>query len=159
MGVFSEALHPRGAGGKFARGRSDRSATLGNLAAGNRSPSAFQPPVSAVQRRDRKRRIQVGTELARGVRQPKGYRERETLNWASPAKRAEQEKLTGDARMPRQEAVQAARQAAAGSGHKRNTVATRKTFTGRAHRVREVVPPRGAKMTARGRFNLAKYGR
>lgn len=163
MGRWSEELHPRGPGGKFAaaggvlRGTRDRFDGGGGF--GARSTSAFHPPTPASTLRGRKRRIQVETELARGARQPTTWRERDSLDWASPQKRDMQRALTGDVRMPRREAIRAAAMSAKKFARKTNTVGVKKTFAGKARRVTGVVPPPGTKPTARGRFNLAKYGR
>lgn len=80
------------------------------------------------------------------------------LEWAGPKQRAAQRALTGDARMPRRDAIQRARWEMTG-GRPIPTTGTKKTFTGRKRRVRDYVPPVGANPTTRGRFNLARYGR
>lgn len=176
---FDPSKHARGFHGRFARSgagvavqrfrlgavarmRSDRGGENGiveNLAAGIRSPSAFQPRTPAGRHREAKKRVQIGTEVARGVRQPRNFAEKESLNWTSPRKRAEQMALTGNVRRPRRDAIQAAKTAALGFGglQPANTVGVQRTFTGKTRRVRAITPPTGVRPTVRGAANLAKY--
>lgn len=153
--AFDAAKHPRGAHGHFAYVSSSRGGESGireRLAAGYRSPSAFQPAKSGAARRDLKKRVQVGTEVARGARRPANTGERLDLEYASPTKRAAQKRLTGDYVRPRSENIRMAKLKAQGFGSPKplETVAVRRTFTGQARRIRDYTPPAGVKPTTRG---------
>lgn len=152
--VWDAAKHPRASHGRFAHGTATRYHEPGERV--GRSPSAFQPRESAAARRMRKHNIQTGTEVARGVRPPKNWREESDLHWPSPRSQERQRALTGDIRMPRRDAIRMARHSASGFHHKVPTVGTKKTFAGQTRRVRDWSPDIGVRPTVSGANALVK---
>ena len=159
QGRWDASKHHHGFHGQWAStGVATRTADAEHIQAqrsrDRRSPSAFQPRAKASGRRADKRQLQQSLEVARGVRAPATQKERDAVEWASPSKRAAQRTLTGDVRKPRKEAIAGVASAVRKRGTP--TVGTKKTFTGKTRRVRDIVPPHGARTTARGRFNLTR---
>jgi hypothetical protein len=123
-----------------------------------RSAVAFRPPRPAATHRRQKDEIRAAVELARGVRQPANFREREQISWQSPAKRAEQRARTGDVLMPRIEAVRREGSVARDARRPQPRVAIKTTFTGKRQVVRGFVATEGMRRTPYRRYLDSKLG-
>jgi hypothetical protein len=167
VGIWDESKHHRDLIGEFSGSgghgkhrkplhiKTNRNSTMEELAVGHRSQSAFRPPASGTARRERKENVRKAVEIPRGVRPPQTPAERGQLEYAAPVKRTAARAATGHVRMPRKEAIHRAAAFARADFSKQPTTGTKKTFTGKTVRVREVVPPPGVRPTIRGKFNLA----
>lgn len=166
-GMFDSAKHPHGFHGHFASagGGVTRRTSVGRRDEGNGLRGLITRR-SATAERARKLAIKQRAEVPRGVRAPANFQERQSLQWASPSKIADQLAKTGTRTRPkygREGALHMARLSAGGFTRSNaiGTQGTYRTFTGKAVRVKgggSAAGKRGAKLTSRGRFNLAKYG-
>lgn len=106
-GIWDASKHPRDHG-KFARTVVDVSERRNT---GIRGESAFHPPLSATQRRSLKEKAPASWRTAKAIYdkhergRPLTWREEEHISWASPSKIMEQRRKTGDAIIPRSEAL------------------------------------------------------
>jgi len=135
--AFEAARHPRGGHGKFVHvsvtanpelPRHEKPTRIGNMVR------------STAPERRRKTAIQRGTELARGVRQPRDFREADSLNFQSPRARAKAFAETGSYQRSRSENIRSAANEAKGFTSRNRTVGVKTTFTGQKRRVRGVLP-------------------
>lgn len=144
---WDEGKHFRGYHGRFAAGR-DRSE--GRATGGN---NVFRPPTAAAEQRARKEHLPAKVRETRAVygKRDRGERltpqEKNKISWASPKKISEQVAKTGDAYVPRSEALARERSHASGArtGYRSARSGIKKTFGGKTRvergNSREILTP------------------
>jgi hypothetical protein len=158
--MFDAAKHPRGFHGRFGTGGVVTRTSVGRRDEGEGLRELPQR-LSASAERARKLKIKQKTEVARGVRPPANWGEEQSLVYASPRKLAESRARGEGGFRPRRgpdSALHVERWAAGGFRTNRIGIeGTYLTFAGKRIRDRSPAGKRGAKLTSRGRYNLAKY--
>lgn len=129
--AWDQSKHFRGYHGRFAAGR-DRSE--GRAANGS---NVFRPPTPAAVQRDRKERLPAAVRETRAIYDKRARGEKLTrqeenkISWASPKKIAEQRAKTGEAIVPRGEAIARERSYAVSSRSRARRTGIKQTFTGK----------------------------
>lgn len=130
---WDEAKHFRGYHGRWAAGRDRSPEQLG----GQRGDNAFTPSTPAAERRARKERLPAKVRDVRAIydKRARGDRltrqEENKISWASPRKIAEQRAKTGEAIIPRGEAIARERSYAVTSRTRARRTGIKQTFTGK----------------------------